>query len=75
MMKRPRLEVAAQALEALLMPGIGLIIGNALDGRWGSSPWGALVGAILGLAVSAKILLQIANREDKRSGNQNDNEN
>lgn len=43
----------------LVGPGLGYYAGSALDGRWGSAPWGMVAGIILGLAASARLVVQI----------------
>lgn len=43
-------------------PLVGYWIGQWIDRRWGSDPWGAVVVALLGLIASARQVIQVIQR-------------
>ena len=45
--------------------GLGLVVGNWLDGKYGWSPWGVTVGVMLGLAGGMYLLIKEALRMNK----------
>ena len=49
-------------MELLAGVGLGLLIGYWLDGRYGWSPWGVLIGAMLGLAGGMYLMIKEALR-------------
>jgi F0F1-type ATP synthase assembly protein I len=53
--------VAQVGVEMAVPPGIGAFA----DSYFGSGPWGAIVGAVLGLTVGLFHLVQIVNREER----------
>lgn len=42
--------------------GLGLLVGYWLDGRYGWSPWGVLIGALIGLAGGMYLMIKEALR-------------
>lgn len=45
--------------------GLGLIVGNWLDNRYGWSPWGVMIGVMLGLGGGMYLLIKEAIRMNK----------
>lgn len=45
--------------------GLGFLVGRWLDNRYGWSPWGLLVGVMLGLAAGMYLLIKDAIRINK----------
>jgi len=43
----------------LVGPALGYYLGLKLDQRWSFSPWGMLVGIVLGLLASARVTIQL----------------
>ena len=52
-------------LQMLVGTALGFFVGNWLDGRFGWSPWGVLVGTMLGLAAGMYLLIKDAIRINK----------
>jgi len=66
----------AVGLEIALSIVLPLLLGNWLDGRWGTGPWLAAVGFALGLATAVRALLRamaamkkVAEKEEAEMGN------
>jgi F0F1-type ATP synthase assembly protein I len=55
----------AQGLEVAIGAGLGYVIGNWVDRRWGFAPWGLMIGVMLGSAAGIYLLVRDANRSDK----------
>jgi len=49
---------AGMGLETAVGVGLGYIVGNWLDTKYGWSPWGVLVGLMLGLCAGTYLLLK-----------------
>ena len=45
--------------------GLGLVVGNWLDGKYGWAPWGVLIGVMLGLGGGMYLLIKEALRMNK----------
>jgi len=43
----------------LVGPMLGYYLGSALDRHWAHTPWGMLIGIILGLLSSARVTIQL----------------
>ena len=54
-------QITTISFEMIIPAGIGYW----LDQRWGTKPWLLIVGAILGMAVGMKHLLDVAQAENK----------
>jgi F0F1-type ATP synthase assembly protein I len=52
-------------LQMLVGVGLGLAVGTWLDKKYGWSPWGVLVGSMLGLAGGMYLLIKDAIRMNK----------
>lgn len=57
--------MAAIATEAVLAPAIGAWVGFKVDSRTGHSPWGMLVGLVIGGAVALKLFWILGKSEEK----------
>lgn len=58
---RSRLGIGvSMGLEVLVGVGLGLLVGHWIDKKLDSSPWGLLIGAMLGLASGMYLLIKDA---------------
>ena len=57
--------LAMVGLQVAIGVGIGLVVGSWLDKRYGWQPWGATIGAMLGLAGGLYLLIKEAIRINK----------
>lgn len=57
-------QITTISLEMVLPAGLGYW----LDGQWGTDPWLVASGAVLGLIIAMKHLLQIASESEERNG-------
>ena len=55
----------ASGFETAVGVAVGYFTGAWLDKKFGWTPWGTLVGAMLGLAAGAYLLIKEANRMDR----------
>jgi F0F1-type ATP synthase assembly protein I len=55
----------ASGLQILVGVGLGLLVGQWLDKRYGWSPWGTTVGAMLGVSAGLYLLIKDALRMNK----------
>jgi F0F1-type ATP synthase assembly protein I len=55
----------SQGFEIAAGIGLGVVIGMWWDRRHGSSPWGLLVGMLLGCAAGTYLLIKETMRSDK----------
>ena len=55
----------AQGFEVAVGIGFGCVIGGYIDRHAGSSPWGLLVGLLLGCAGGMYLLIKEAGRSNK----------
>lgn len=46
----------------LVGPALGYYLGAALDQRWTPVPWGLAAGVTLGIAASARVIIQMIQR-------------
>ena len=56
----------AHGLEVAVGVGLGYLIGNWLDKRYGCKPWGLTVGVMLGAAAGMYLLIKDSIRESKK---------
>jgi ATP synthase protein I len=56
---------AGVGLQMLVGVGLGYAIGNWLDKKYGWTPWGVMVGTMLGLAAGMYLLIKDAIRINK----------
>lgn len=61
------MRIAALATEAVLAPAFSAWIGFEVDQRMGWSPWGMLVGLLLGGVVAIKLFLILGKTDEKSS--------
>ncbi len=59
------LKYSAIGLEMGLAAAIGLLVGMWFDGRYGSKPWGLLIGLAFGLAAGFRRLFSLASEYRK----------
>lgn len=52
-------------LSFALTIGLCAWLGIWLDGRWGSAPWGVIVGALLGFAIGTWELVKVARKLER----------
>jgi ATP synthase protein I len=56
----------AMGFEMAIGVGVGYFVGTWIDKKFGSAPWGFLVGSMLGLIAGAYLLIKEVNRMDKQ---------
>lgn len=59
MLNRRAYQVAALALEMLLSPVIGAVMGGWLDKRWHCQPWGFSLGLLVGVGAAIRVGLRL----------------
>jgi len=56
---------AGIGLQMLVGVGLGYLVGNWLDRKYGWAPWGVMLGTMLGLAAGMYLLIKDAIRINK----------
>jgi F0F1-type ATP synthase assembly protein I len=56
---------AASGLEIAAGVGLGVLVGNWIDHKFNSSPWGIVIGSCLGFAAGIYLLIKDAIRENR----------
>ncbi len=59
-------QALAMGFETAVGVALGYFIGHWLDKKFGWTPWGAFIGAMLGLIAGAYLLIKEVNRMDKK---------
>lgn len=59
---RDPLQYLGIGLQMLVGVGLGAVVGIWLDGRYGWSPWGVLVGSMVGMAAGMYLLIKDATK-------------
>jgi F0F1-type ATP synthase assembly protein I len=54
----------------LVGPALGYYLGNAVDQRWPTAPWGMALGIVLGLLGSARVTIQFIREAQRRTRNE-----
>ena len=52
-------------MEVAVGVGLGYVVGNWLDNKYGWSPWGVLVGTMLGIAAGMYLMIKEALRMNR----------
>jgi F0F1-type ATP synthase assembly protein I len=55
----------AHGLEVAIGVGLGYLVGNWCDKKFGSKPWGLLIGVLLGCAAGMYLLIKEATQSNK----------
>ncbi len=67
---REYMRTSTRGLEVGVGVAVGAAVGAWLDNRYGTGPWCALGGVLLGVAHAVKVLVEIVAEEKKRSAAQ-----
>ena len=54
----------------LVGPAVGYYLGSALDRRWPYTPWGLVLGIVLGLLASAHVTIQLIRQARDLNGHE-----